>query len=165
WTRTPARRLARRSLGEGGPTATRVRLDLRGTADVSHRNQRPTHLHRFRRNTYATAAERERGSRDLGHGSARFEGTIGCRAGTFAAALRSAESPGQFLSAVERWISVWAAHGFPAGATRLRASESQPLNPTRLFSAMDTAEAVNPNFDRSGRRNRIHAHASGDVER
>jgi len=103
--------------------------------------------------------------RDLGHGSARFEGTIGCRAGTFAAALRSAESPGQFLSAVERWISVWAAHGFPAGATRLRASESQPLNPTRLFSAMDTAEAVNPNFDRSGRRNRIHAHASGDVER
>jgi len=137
-------RLLRRSscegwIGEGGPTATRVRLDLRGTAGVSHRNQRPAHLHRFRRNVCATAAERARGSRNPGHGLARFEGTIACRVGTFATALRSAESPGQFLPTVERWLSIWAAHGFPAGATRLRASESQPFNPTRLFSTVDAA--------------------------
>ena len=92
----------------------------------------------------ATAAQSARRSRDLGNGLARFEGTIACCVRTFAAALRSAQSPGQFLPAVEPRFSIWAAHGFPTGATRLRATKPQPFNPARLFSTMDTADAVNP---------------------
>ena len=48
--------LVRRSLGEGWTAATRCRLDLRGTACVFDRGERPAHLHRLRRNTGAVAA-------------------------------------------------------------------------------------------------------------
>ncbi len=61
------------------------------------------------------------------------------RARTFGATLHFAKSPRQFLSAVGRRISIWAAYGFFAGAARLRTSESWPLNPAGIFSAMDTA--------------------------
>ena len=40
----------------GGAAATRRRLDLRGTACVFDRGERPAHLHRLRRNTGAVAA-------------------------------------------------------------------------------------------------------------
>ena len=43
-------------IGEGGTAATRGRLDLRGTACVFDRGERPAHLHRLRRNTDAVAA-------------------------------------------------------------------------------------------------------------
>src|SRR4029077_649035 len=76
---------------------------------------------------------------DPGHGIARFARTIVRGAGTFAAALHSAESPGQFLRAVEQRIPIWPAHRFPPGATRLLSRESRSLDPDGLFSAMDAA--------------------------
>ena len=48
--------LSAEALGEGGTAATRCRLDLRGTACVFDRGERPAHLHRLRRNTGAVAA-------------------------------------------------------------------------------------------------------------
>ena len=57
-----------------------------------------------------------------------------------AAAICFTESSGRFLPAVERRISIWAAHRFPSCATRVCAAESQSLNSPGLFSAMDAAE-------------------------
>ena len=147
--RPPSRRPVRRSAYSSN--------SCRNSAVLGHRNARPIGFaeNRWRFSSKSTAnaftsipVEHLRncrrtsgvGSRDPRHGVARFQGTIACRVRAFAAALRSAESPGQFFLTVEPRISIWATHGFPAGATRLRASESQQLNPVRLFSTMDTAE-------------------------
>ena len=75
-------------------------------------------------------------------GAAGFTRATQCGPRAFEAALLSAESPGQFLPAVERGISVWAAHRFPDCTTRLRTTESWPLNSAGLFSSMDTATAA-----------------------
>src|SRR5207253_7247246 len=106
------------------------------------RSERQAYLHRFRWNTCAIAAQPKSRSRDPGHGPARFARTIVRGAGTFAAALHSAQSPGQFLRAVEQRIPIWPAHRFPPGATRLRSRESRSLDLDGLFSAMDAADAV-----------------------
>src|SRR5207253_1391576 len=103
------------------------------------RSERQAYLHRFRWNTCAIAAQPKSRSRDPGHGPARFARTIVRGAGTFATALHSAESPGQFLRAVEQRIPIWPAHRFPPGATRLRSRESRSPDPDGLFSAMDAA--------------------------
>ena len=58
----------------------------------------------------------------------------------FTATLCFTQPPGQFLSAIGRWISIRAAYRFLAGTPRLRASKSWPLDPARLFSTMDTTD-------------------------
>src|SRR5882724_9089199 len=56
-TRSAIRRSAVRSTAfADGAAATRRRLDLRGTACLFDRGERPAHLHRLRRNTGAVAA-------------------------------------------------------------------------------------------------------------
>ena len=81
-----------------------------------------------------------RGPGDSRHGVAGFACATGRSARAPAAAIHFAESPGRFLPAVERRISIWAAHRFSSCATRVCAAESQSLNSPGLFSAMDTAE-------------------------
>ena len=76
----------------------------------------------------------------LGRGIARFARATGRSARASAAAICFTESSGRFLPAVERRISIWAAHRFSFCATRVCAAESQSVNPPGLFSAMDAAE-------------------------
>src|SRR5215217_6305498 len=108
------------------------------------RSKRTTHLRRFRRNTWAVAAKHARGSRHPGHGPSRFACAIARRSATSEAGLHSAEPSGRFLFATETGISIWAAHRFSAGATRVRTRKSRAFDSARLFSIMDTAAAINP---------------------
>src|SRR5207249_4474072 len=121
------------------PAAACGGLGLWRTAGISHRSWWPAYLCRFWWNTCAIAAAQPGRSRSSWHGAARFTRAPAWRAPAFGAALYFAESPGQFLPPVGRWISIRTAYGFPAGAARLRTSEAWPLNPARLFPTMDTA--------------------------
>ena len=130
--RPPSQAGYRRSVGEGGAAATRGRLDLRGTACVFDRGERPAHLHRLRRHTGQLPPNERVDLQSLAW-HCRIRGrdctplSSASIRDTFCRVIRT------IFPAVERRISIRPTDRFPFCGTRLCGAESQSLNSAGLF--------------------------------